>query len=905
MQRLALEAGKMGVFAWNPHTDELHADNRMRALFGKNNDEAIGSAAPLFAVIHPEDRPILDQNIKDAIEKQAPYDARFRVTLPGGQVRWIAGIGQVETDTQGTTTLLRGLNYDITEQVEAEEKLRESEERYRLVAENASDVIITIDDSSTILYVNRAAERVFGYPLDEMIGYPLTMLMPEYLRHLHEAGIARYITTGTRHLAWEHLEIPGLHRDGHEIPLELSFSESRLRGKHVFIGIARDVSERRQAELKLRESEYFNRSIFENSPDCVKILELDGTLHSMNSNGLCLMEIDDFSTYIGKQWVDFWPEEYRDVARQTVQTAAQGKTANFRGFCLTAKGTPKWWDVSVASILNAEGQPVRLVSTSRDITDRKAQEDALRINEIRFRTLTETIPQLVWTCRPDGQCSYLSNRWMEYTGTTLEQNLGLRWLQAVHPDDAAQTQEIWEQAVATSNTYQTEFRLRRADGVYRWHLARAVRVNDEAGRTVKWFGTCTDLEDHKRAEVERTELLEREQVLRSKAEEANRLKDEFVATVSHELRTPLNAILGWARMMRAGTLDEATTRKAVDVIERSAGNQARLIDDLLDMSRIITGKLRLDIKTLDPSTFIRAALETVLPTAKAKDITIQLDLDPNVNAIAGDANRLQQVVWNLLSNAIKFTPKGGHIKIRLWRDASQIVIAVSDNGQGIDPEFLPYVFDRFRQADATSIRKHGGLGLGLSIARHLVELHGGVITVESQGQNQGATFTIRLPILPIQLSEEVQQANAEFSIHLPAPNAEAGLRGLFILAVDDETDARQLLEQILTAYGATVTTTDSADSALEIIKQQQPDLLVSDIGLPHNDGYSLIRRVRELEQGRARKMPAIALTAYARPRDRMQALAAGFNHHVPKPVEPTELVTVIMSLTGRLDLSDI
>ena len=355
-------------------------------------------------------------------------------------------------------------------------------------------------------------------------------------------------------------------------------------------------------------------------------------------------------------------------------------------------------------------------------------------------------------------------------------------------------------------------------------------------------------------------------------------------------------------MMRAGALDAATTRKAIDVIERSAQNQARLIDDLLDMSRIITGKLRLDIKTIDPSTFVRAALEAVTPTAKAKEIAMQVDIDPHINAISGDTNRLQQVVWNLLKNAIKFTPKGGQINVQLMQEQSQLVLVVHDNGQGIDSEFLPYVFDRFRQADASSIRKHGGLGLGLSIVRHLVELHGGIITVESAGQNQGATFTVRLPILPVQVDAS-RPTEGGGQVMLPVPNAEAVLNGLFILAVDDEPDARQLLAQILTAYGATVTTTDSAESALEIIRQQQPDLLVSDIGMPNHDGYSLIRRVRELEQGQSQRLPAIALTAYARPKDRMQALAAGFNHHVPKPVEPTELVTVITSLTGRLNLN--
>lgn len=793
----------------------------------------------------------------------------------------------------------------------AEKKEREQREWWRITLNSIGDCVITTDIEGKINFINRMAEAVTEWSLEEATGVPLEevfKIVNEHTLQPVESPIAKVLREGaTLGLVNSTLLIT---KSGRYLPIDDSSAPIRDDDGNI-IGAAlifRDFTQQRQAELKLRESEHFNRSIFENSPDCVKILELDGTLHSMNSNGLCLMEIDDFSAYAGQQWITFWPEEYQEQARNALQKAVQEGTANFQGFCRTAKGSPKWWDVSVAPILNAEGKPIRLVLTSRDITSRKEQENALRINEIRFRTLTETIPQLVWTCHPNGSISYLSNRWLEYTGTTFEQNLDKGWLQAVHPEDAARAKETWEQAVATSDTYQTEFRLRRADGVYRWHLSRAVRVSDEVGNTVKWFGTSTDIEDHKQAEVERQEMLEREQVLRSRAEEANRLKDEFVATISHELRTPLNAILGWARMMRAGRLDGATTRKAIDVIERSAENQARLIDDLLDMSRIITGKLRLELKTIAPATFVRAALETVMPTANAKEITIQADLDAASTIIAGDANRLQQVVWNLLSNAIKFTPKGGHISVQLQREDAQVVLVVSDNGQGIEPEFLPYVFDRFRQADATSIRKHGGLGLGLSIVRHLVELHGGAITVESKGPHQGATFTIRLPILPPQSSEEKQEAEPATIVkateELSGLKTEPMLSGLFILAVDDEPDARQLLAQILTAHGATVTTTDSADSALEMIKQRQPDLLVSDIGLPDNDGYSLIRRVRELAED-ARKTPAIALTAYARPRDRMQALAAGFNHHVPKPVEPTELVTVIASLTGRLNLSDV
>ncbi len=909
-QRLALEAGKMGIFTWNPQTDAIQIDQRMRELFGKTDDEVIETAAPLFAIIHPDDRPALDKNIKDALEQNMPYEARFRVQLPNGTIRWIAGLGKAEPDANGKTMLLRGINHDITDQVEAEEKLRRGEQHLRNVIDSLFSFVGVMLPDGTLIEANKTALEAASLQPSEVLGKNITdtywvNYSPEVQAQVREAV--------QQALKGERVRFDVAIRIGENQFIPIDFMLAPLfdeTGKvtHV-IPSGLDLTPRQEAENKLRESEYFNRSIFENSPDCVKILELDGSLHSMNTNGLCLMEIDDLSQFIGKQWVNFWPEENQALAQQAVLEAAQGKTANFQGFCKTAKGTEKWWDISIAPILNAEGKAIRLISTSRDITDRKQQENTLRLSEIRFRTLTETIPQLVWTCRPDGQCSYLSNSWMKYTGTTIEQNTGYGWLQAVHPDDMAQTQEVWSQAVATADTYQTEFRLRRADGVYHWHLARALRVRDEVGNTVKWVGTCTDIEDHKRAEVERSQSLEREQLLRSKAEESNRLKDEFVATVSHELRTPLNSILGWSRMMRAEKLDQITTRKAIEAIERSAENQAHLIDDLLDMSRIITGKLRLDINTIDPATIIQEALITVTPTANAKEITIQTDFDPDTNAVAGDANRLQQVVWNLLSNAIKFTPKGGWIKVGLTRDESQMSLVVSDNGQGIAPEFLPHVFDRFRQADASSIRKHGGLGLGLSIVRHLVELHGGVISAESKGLGQGSTFTVRLPILPIHIPANFNSSpsittSAEATEDLAVLSLEPVLSGLFILAVDDEPDARQLLTQMLTAYGATVTATDSSDDALEIIRQQQPDLLVSDIGLPNKDGYTLIRKVREYEQGQSRRMPAIALTAYARPRDRMQALAAGFNHHVPKPVEPAELITVIISLTGRIKINE-
>ena len=401
-----------------------------------------------------------------------------------------------------------------------------------------------------------------------------------------------------------------------------------------------------------------------------------------------------------------------------------------------------------------------------------------------------------------------------------------------------------------------------------------------------------------RAEAELA-ALENERLYRE-AQESSRLKDEFLATVSHELRTPLTAILGWAHLLRRGGFNGDSTLKALETIERNARSQAQLIDDLLDVSRIITGKLRIDIRPVTPNSFIESAIEAVAPAAEAKGVRIQRIMDTGVVSVAGDPVRLQQIVWNLLSNAIKFTPKGGRVQVRLGRVNSHIEISVSDSGGGIEPEFLPYVFDRFRQADQRSTRQHGGLGLGLAIVRHLVELHGGTVRAESPGLNQGSTFTVFLPVAPVYQSigqgERVHPAARDTLPNYECPDR---LDGLKVLIVDDEPDTRELLKMGLAQCGAEVKAAGSVAEALEMLITDAPDLLISDIGMPDEDGYDLIRRVRELPSENGRKIPAIALTAYARVEDRMQALRAGYQMHVPKPVELAELVAVAASLVRR------
>ena len=397
-----------------------------------------------------------------------------------------------------------------------------------------------------------------------------------------------------------------------------------------------------------------------------------------------------------------------------------------------------------------------------------------------------------------------------------------------------------------------------------------------------------------RAEEERRLLLEREQRARQEAQAANRAKDEFLATLSHELRMTLNAILGWSRLLSGSSLDAETSRKAIEIIDRNARLQAQLIEDLLDISRIITGKLRLDLRVVPVAQVVEGALEAVRPSAEAKQIEIEACLNGCEEAILCDAARMQQVIWNLLTNAIKFTPEGGHIRVDAEREEGVVVISVTDSGVGIAPDFLPYVFDRFRQQDGASTRAHGGLGLGLSIVRHLTELHGGTVRAESAGEGRGATFMVRVPLAPLRAGQ-LERIEAEAGAALGDLPSLAGLR---VLIVDNEADARALMRAVLEGCGATVDEAETVAEALALLQTQRPDVLLSDIAMPGEDGYSLIRKVRSLD-GPARMLPAAAFTAYATATDRARALLAGFQAHIPKPVEPSELAVVVAALAGR------
>lgn len=560
---------------------------------------------------------------------------------------------------------------------------------------------------------------------------------------------------------WKLLEIDLLQ----QLSIQVSIA---IRQAELYQQVKNELAERKRTEEVLRQSEEFRKQVLESSRDCIKVLDIDAQILYINAGGLCLLEIDDLTPYLNTNWVNFWQDESRQKVEAAIAVAKSKQTSRFRGFCLTAKGTPKWWDVIVTPILDKEGQVSQLLATSRDITDR-------------------------------------------------------------------------------------------------------VQI-----------------------EHDRELILQHKQAALAESERINHIKDEFLTVLSHELRSPLNPILGWTQLLQTRRLDETKTIAALEIIERNVKTQCRLIDDLLDMARVLRGKLSLNAAPVNLLGLIKSAIDTVQTAAIAKSIQINPVLW-DIGQVSGDNVRLQQIVWNLLTNAVKFTPSGGRIDIRLEQIDNQAQITIIDTGKGISLDFLPHIFESFRQEDASVTRKHGGLGLGMAIVYQLVKAHGGTVTADSPGEGKGATFTVRLPLLNVN-SKENQSS--------PSPEQNLDLTGIRVLIIDDDPDSRELVLMVIAQAGAEAITVASATEFLNVLESFQPDVVVSDIGMQEVDGYTLLRQVRSLSPEQGGQVPAIALTAYAAEIDRQQAIAAGFQKHIVKPIEPDKLVVAIVSLLNRQELNN-
>ncbi len=578
-------------------------------------------------------------------------------------------------------------------------------------------------------------------------------------------------------------------------------------------------------------------------------------------------------------------------------------------------GSIHWIAAKGRAFYDASGKPQRIMGTAQDITGRKHSEQALQENEQRFVALAQASPVIIFQFNAASECIYINSRWSELTGHTEATALGMGWVDTFHPDDHDRLLRewlYWAQNAHQQGIYQNEGRIVRLDGSILWYYIQALPLI-EAGSVTGYIGTLTNITDRKQAELEREQLLAREQAARQEAERVNRLKDEFFSTLSHELRTPLNPILGWTKMLQGQKLSPDQVTQALETIERNVKHQARLVDDLLDVSRVIQGKLQLNSQPVDLVLILTNAIQTVQFAAQAKFIELKFD-DLKPIYTTGDRDRLGQIFWNLLSNAIKFTPEGGHVTIGLstFQDGSgqSCQIWITDTGIGIAPDFLPHVFEYFRQAEGGSTRRYGGLGLGLAIVRHLIELHGGTVKAESRGLGQGATFTVKLPLLSdgkrsgstnpnhqtMSFANDSRIETAARSLSAVGKPALGTLANVRMLLVDDEPDNLELLRFLLNEEGAIVSSFTSPAAALQSLTQSPPDVLVSDIGMPEMDGYELIQQVRSLPPQQGGQVLAIALTAFAQRVDQKRAIEAGYQAYIAKPVDPAQVITTISQI---------
>ncbi|WP_082567439.1 PAS domain S-box protein [Pelomonas sp. Root1217] len=613
---------------------------------------------------------------------------------------------------------------------------------------------------------------------------------------------------------------------------------------------------------------------------------------------------------IGSHFSRFYPPEAlaRQLPAHELEMAARDGAFEDEGWRVRKDGSLFWANVVITAMRDPAGELVGFAKVTRDLTQRRNHEEALKRSEERFRLLVEGVADYaIFMLDVNGRVASWNEGAQRIKGYAAEEILGEHFSVFYPPEVRASGWPEYElqQAQEVGRFVDTGWRLRK-DGTSFWAQVSITALRDETGQLIGYAKLTRDLTATMRIEAmeianrEHEEILDAERNARIAAQRATRMKDEFLATLSHELRTPLTAILGWTQvLLRAKPGDErVNVQRAIEVIDRNARAQVQLIDDLLDLNRIMAGKLRLDLQQLSMANVIQAAVETVAPSASTKGVELQSLLDTGPAMVNGDSGRLQQVVWNLLNNAIKFTPAGGRVQVLLQRVNSQVEFSVSDTGIGIPAAFLPQVFDRFTQQDGSTSRAHGGLGLGLAICKQLIELHGGSIRAESAGEGQGASFFVRLPLSALQAAgerdEDPASADARASENLALPK----LDGVHIFVLDDEQDTRSLLCRILEDQGARVVAFASAQELLKAVQLSRPTVIVSDVGMPGVDGYQMIRTLRATETRNSR-IPALALTAFARAEDRKRSLLAGFQAHLAKPFDVAELILLVANLAEK------
>ena len=1314
---LAVKGANIGTFDWNIKTNDIVWSNETKESSAMTPEDFNNSFEGFLDTVHHADREMLKERLAEAF-RTGEYECEFRMFRGDGTIRWVIGKGSVFFDENGEPERLTGVDIDITKRKQAEERLQESRLQTELALKAGNAIAFTWDIETD--HVRRLHSGIHSLPQTE------NDTLRGVATKIYEADRAYFLSNVEKALSVPHLPYSAEYRISEPGDRLVWLTESGKftldkNGKPVrLVGVSSEITERKEAEERLRLSEEFNRKVLESSPDCVKILDAEGRLQYMNENGMCLMEIEDFSAVRNEYWWELWDEKSKAVVRESVEKSLRGETAQFQAFGATAKGTPKWWDIIVSPVSN-DSNPSQIISVSRDITEQKEAEERLRRNHETFYNLVQNAPfgiyvvdadfrltqhsagsskvfgsigpvigrdfteiiRILWEepfasevidrfrhtletgesyqavgttelradieevesydwkidriVLPDGRFGvvcyfYDFTERLEFEAKLRESEQQMRlvlnaaqvglwtydfasdqaywspehyrifgveefdgtmesFLKFIHPEDVSQVRSVFLNAVENRKLFKHEFRIVLPDGSSRWigdqghgeydaegkplrflgtvyditerkrrelnlaffaelqkeltaqlstqkikeiagkriaeHLDLShclfVDINEDgetatvtydyyiegekdlvgdyqivdfhtseerarlaAGKTVainnvrhetrsekadddfehngayalmiapyvsggrwrftltaqrnqpyewrrdeiellgelaervylrleraeaedalreseerfrtlfesidegfciiemifdehdkpvdwifrhgnpaferqtglsdfigkrvreiipnheeywfeiygkvaltgepvrfenraagieRWFDlyatrigdpadrrvavVFTNITDRKLAEAEREQMLEREQELRRQAEDANRVKEQFLAILSHELRTPLNSIFGWTQILESSDYDKAKVARGIEIIARNARLQTALIEDLLDVSRIISGKMRLEKESISLLATVLSSVEAVQPAAQQRALRIETSYASDADEIFGDKYRLQQVFTNLLTNAIKFTPEKGTISVSLAREGDTARFTVKDTGIGIAPDLLPHVFDRFRQADASAKREFGGLGLGLTIVKNLVEMHGGSISAFSEGENQGATFVVELPLSPRLKSLGSPRYPAGKTARTGQPNESQTLGGRRILVVDDERDSLDLICYILRENGAEVVGAQSAAEALRELDGDSFDLLISDLGMPELDGYDLIREIRRREQDRLNPVPALALTGYVSVDDRERVLEAGFQSHLPKPVDIEYLTDMALKFVRR------
>ncbi len=760
--------------------------------------------------------------------------------------------------------------------------LEGAEHSYRSLIEQMEEGAVTLTSDGIIHYCNRGFANMLKRPLEQIMGTPVGRFLAEGTAPCFEALLRQGLAGGARG------EVVFQASDGSPVPAQVGLAPLVDHGSAASASmVVIDLSERKRAENVLASAEFIRRLI-NSAPIGVAVVGRD--LRYILANAAYQAIADDPAAPItGRTVAEVFPPDIARILEPPIQQVLQsGQPLDLREVETPIHGQ-SWWNVTKVPLRDAQGKNEAVLILTEDVTERKRAEERLRESEERFRTMGNAISQLVWIANADGFIHWYNRRWYEYTGTTPQEMEGWGWQKVHDPQTLPMVLTKWKTSIATGEQFDMIFPLRGADGRFRPFLTRAEPLKDERGRVMQWFGTNTDVSEQKAAQEALAAAKVSAERARAEAEAANRAKDDFLATLSHELRTPLAPVVTAVAVLQEDPRFDADTRRDLEMIRRNVEMEARLIDDLLDVTRIERGKIELDRRPTELDSVIRQAVEVCAPEIAARKLEFGIDTSGGPYPVEADAARLQQVFWNLIKNAIKFTPPGGCVGIRCRRDGDGFAVAqVTDSGEGIDPEVLPRLFSAFEQGGRKTTRQFGGLGLGLTISRALMELHGGTIQAHSEGKGKGATFTVRLPLT----AHTSHQTAGNVEHGHPPGSSSAPLR---ILLVEDHADTARIMRRLLSAHGHEVHPAGDVATALKLAEEQEFDLLLSDLGLPDGSGLDLMRKLR----AKGIAMPGIALSGYGQEKDIEQSRNVGFVAHLVKPVSMRRLQDAIAKVVAQ------